>query len=83
MHGEGSWNPKLVAQSLDVFRQCLSIFQRFANGRSGPVELEAKPPSVEEQAQFLQDIRTLTNDDQEALGFWAVQVEIDLDAFND
>jgi hypothetical protein len=83
MHGEGSWNPTLVAQSLDVFKQCLGAFQRFANGRSSSVELEAKPPTVEEQARFLQDIRTLTNSDQEALDFWAARVDIDLDAFKE
>jgi hypothetical protein len=83
MHGEGSWEPTLVAQSLDVFAQCLRTLQRFAVGRSTPVEVEAKPPRAEEQAQFLQDIRTLTNDDQGALDFWAVRVDIDLDAFNE
>jgi hypothetical protein len=37
---------------------------------------------MEEQAQFLRVIRNLTNSDQDALGFWAVQIEVDLDTFN-
>lgn len=81
MHGEGSWEPKLVASSLDTFRDCLLVFRRFASDRSSPMGLDANPPTAEEQAQFLQDIRSLTNGDQEALNFWAVQVEIDLEAY--
>jgi hypothetical protein len=45
------------------------------------MELDANPPTVEEQAQFLQDIRNLTNGDPETLNFWAVQVEIDLESY--
>jgi hypothetical protein len=82
MHGQGSWNPKLVAQSLDVLRQCLNVFQRFSTGRSSRVELDANPPGSKDQIQFLEDIRSLTNGDQEVLGFWAVQIELDLDAFS-
>jgi hypothetical protein len=81
MHGEGSWEPKLVAPSLDLFRDCLMVFRRFASGRSSPRDLDANPLTPEEQALFLQDIRRPTNGNQEALGFWAVQVEIDLEAF--
>ncbi len=82
MHGEGSWDPKLVAPSLDVFAQFLRELKQFAAGRSSPLEIDANPPTSEEQAQFLHVIRSLTNADQEALGFWAVQIELDLDSFN-
>jgi hypothetical protein len=81
MHGEGAWEPKRVSPSLDVFRECLTVFQRFATGRNTQLDLDANPPTPEEQAQFLQNIRTLTQGDPEALGFWAVQVEVDLDTF--
>lgn len=82
IHGEGSWEPKLVAPSLGVFAQCVTELQGFAAGRSSPVELDANPPTTEQQAQFLRVIRSLTKGDQHALGFWAVQIEFDLDAFN-
>lgn len=81
MHGEGFWEPKLVAPSTEIFAPCLRAFQAFAAGRSSPVEIEANPPTRQQQAQFLTVIRSLTNDNQDALGFWAVQIELDLDAF--
>ena len=81
IHGEGSWNPTLVAPTLDVFRDCLAVFRRFAAGRSSPVELDENPPPPDQQAQFLGEIRRLTNGEEEAVGFWAVQVEVDLDSF--
>lgn len=80
MHGQGSWEPTLVAQSLDGFEECLTVFQRFATARSNEMELAANPATAEEQSRYLEDIRTLTNGRPEALGFWAVQVDIDLDA---
>lgn len=82
MHGEGSWEPKLVAPSIEAFAECLRAFQAFAAGRGGPVELEENLPTPEQQAQFLTVIRSLTNDNQDALSFWAVQIELDLDAFH-
>jgi hypothetical protein len=82
MHGEGSREPKLVAPSIGVFAQCVRELQGFAAGRSSPVDLDANPPTPEQQARFLRAIGSLTNGDQDALGFWAVQIELDLDAFN-
>jgi hypothetical protein len=81
-HGEGAWEPILVAPSLEIFRRCLEVFRRFANGRSCPVDLEANPASVEEQSQFLAEIRQLTAEDPGAWGFWAVQAEIDADGWS-
>ena len=74
MHGEGSWEPKLVAPSIEAFAECLKAFQGFAAGRSSPFEIGANPPTPEQQAQFLTVIRTLSNDNQDGLGFWAVQI---------
>jgi hypothetical protein len=82
MHGEGSWEPKLISPSLEAFAQCLRVFQRFAAGRGSPVEIEANPSTPQQQAQFLTVIRSLTNGDQDALGFWAGQIQLDLDAFD-
>jgi hypothetical protein len=81
MHGEGAWEPTLVAPSIAVFSQCVRELHGFAAGRS-LIELDANPPTPEQQAQFLRVIRSLTNGDQDALGFWAVQIEVDLDAFH-
>jgi hypothetical protein len=35
---------------------------------------------MQAQTQFLQGINRLTNDDKEAVGFWAIKVDVDLDA---
>lgn len=59
----------------------MKAFQAFAAGRSSPVEIDASPPTPEQQAQFLSMIRRLTNDNHDALNFGAVQIELDLDAF--
>ncbi len=82
IHGEGVWEPTIVAPSLSVFAQCIKELQGFAAGRTNPVELDANPPTLEQQAQFLRVIRSLTNGDLDPLGFWAVQIELDLDDFN-
>jgi len=81
MHGQGYWEAKLVAPSLDAFAQCFRAFQQFAALRSTPDEVGANPPRPKEQAQFLTVIRSLTDDDNAALGFWAVRIDVDLDSF--
>jgi len=50
--------------------------------RSRVLEIDANPPTREQQAQFLSIIRSLTNDSQDALGFWAFRFELDFDAFD-
>ena len=56
IHGEGSWDQKLVAPSMGTFSPCLIAFRAFAADRGNPVELEANPPTLELQAQFLKTI---------------------------
>src|SRR5260370_36478103 len=70
MHGGGLWEPTLVAPSLPIFRDCLEAVRRFANGRGCLAELEANPPSEQEQARFIKDIRQFTAADAEASAFW-------------
>src|SRR5215472_12574065 len=81
MHGAGSWEPKLVAPSIEAFALCLRAFQTFSAGRSTPIALDANQPTPKQQAQFLKAIRSLTNNSQDALGFWVVQTELDLRCF--
>jgi hypothetical protein len=40
MRGDGSWNPRLVALSIESFGKCLRVFQAIATGRNSPVEIE-------------------------------------------
>ena len=81
IHGQGYWQAKLVAPSLDTFAHCFRLFQRFAAGRCTPDEVNENPPTPEEQAKFLTVIRSLTDGDHDTLDFWAVQIDLDLDSF--
>lgn len=82
MHGEGSWEARFVAPSLGIFAKCLIAFRTFASGRGNPVQLEANAPSVEQQTEFLKAIKGLTVANLELLDFWAVQIEVDLEALD-
>jgi hypothetical protein len=50
MHGEGSWDPTLIAISLDAFAQCVKEFAAIAQGRANPVTAEANPITAVERA---------------------------------
>jgi hypothetical protein len=80
MHGQGSWDPKLVAPSIDVFWECLRRFRHFAEARSYPVQLEANPPSHDEITTYLQDVGRLCNGNADAVDFWLVQGEIGMES---
>jgi hypothetical protein len=75
MHGTGYKDPKVMAPSLEAFTQCLIAFEGFAARR-------VSPPTPEEETQFLTVIRSLTHGEHDALSFWTVLIELDLDAFN-
>jgi hypothetical protein len=77
MHGQGSWEAMAVAPSLEMFRDCLELYRRFAQGRDSSLALEENPPSRQEQTQFIRNVRQLTANDESAWMFWAVQIEID------
>lgn len=80
MHGEGSWDPTLIAPSLDAFWQCLRLYRSVANGREHPVALEANPLADQEIQAYLRDIRRLCDEDSKAVEFWALMVaEINLE----
>jgi hypothetical protein len=76
MNGQSSWNPKLVAPSLDSFWKCLQIFAEFADGRNNPVELRANLPTDTETSGYLGDIHRLCSGNEDAIDFWVVQAEI-------
>jgi hypothetical protein len=57
MHGEGSWEPRRVAISLEIFVFSFNAFAQIANGRANPVELEKNPLSEDDRASFLSQIQ--------------------------
>ena len=74
MHGEGAWEPKPVAISLEAFRECWDEFARIANGRSNPVELEANPLSKAARQSFLNGVRQINGSRIDA-ELWVVLVD--------
>jgi hypothetical protein len=76
IHGQGSWNARLVASSLDIFWKCLMVFADFATDRSNPVQLQRNPPGDTQITAYLKDLQLLCDGNEEAIEFWSVQAEI-------
>ena len=58
-HGEGAWNPKPVAISMDAFARCWREFAFLARGRANPIELKATPLSTTERIDYLNRINEI------------------------
>jgi len=59
MHGTGEWTPKLIADTLDSFKQSLHVIAEIAVGRENPVKLEANPIDDSVRKEALERIRIL------------------------
>jgi hypothetical protein len=57
MHGEGRWDPRPIAVSLDGFRQALEAIAQVAQGREDLLALEANPIAPAERDEVLRTIR--------------------------
>lgn len=67
-HGEGVWNPELVASSFKNFIESLLEVRRVSNGRSYPAELERNPLPDAEREQVLNRIAELNGN--VSVEFW-------------
>lgn len=67
-HGEGAWEPFVIADSLDKFRNILSILIKLSKNRTNPVDLEKNPISNKERQAGLKEIE-MQNPGAE-LWFW-------------
>jgi hypothetical protein len=76
VHGEGTWEQRAIAPSLEAFGACLEAFQQYAKDRGSPGELEDNRPSHDEQAAFVDAVRRHTGGNQSALDFWMLTAEI-------
>jgi hypothetical protein len=74
MHGEGSWEPQVIARSLEDFAAALRAFRQVAAGREYPVALEQNPLSPEERENALQQIRGAEGDEID-MDFWEALLE--------
>ena len=43
IHGIGEWNPDLIGDTLESFKECLNVLADLAVGRENPVKLAANP----------------------------------------
>jgi hypothetical protein len=53
VHGEGTWEPYLIADSLAKFKAIIQRLQTLSIGRTNPIEIERDPINDENKAQFL------------------------------
>ena len=67
-HGEGTWEPFVIANSLDNFKSIISILNDISNDGTNPVDLEKNPISVKERQNTLTSIEE-QNPDVE-IWFW-------------
>jgi len=73
-HGEGYWNPKVIATSLAAFSISLEIVHRLSAGREDPDLLEQNPLSAEEREEALQAIQGNNNGEID-MEFWSLMLE--------
>ena len=57
VHGEGVWEPIIIADSVDTFRRIIQNLKQLSINRETPVEIEKKPIRKEESEQFLSQTR--------------------------
>ena len=74
VHGEGAWEPQLVAISTVAFARSFEEFARISEGRRNPVERNNNPLSDAEHDSFLRRVTEL-NAAQFQPDFWAVLLE--------
>ncbi len=72
MHGQGTWNPIIIATSIDAFIKILDKFAELAAGREYPVALEAKPMTRREFNEFMDFVAAHSGCNDNA--FWGLLV---------
>lgn len=57
IHGEGKWEPYIVAHSFSNFINIIEHLKIISENRENPVALESNPLSIHESEQFLYNIK--------------------------
>ena len=73
-HGQGRWDPELIASSLHGFVEALAQVDRVSENRRNPVELERHPLSQVEREQVLKQIAKANG--KANLEFWESWFEV-------
>jgi len=74
IHGEGTWEPEVIAVSFDAFLASLEEFARISAGRGNPAARDANPMGERERDAFLTRISGL-NDQKIQIDFWEALLE--------
>ena len=74
IHGEGSWAPDRIADSLNNFGQILSKLEELSVNRENPVRLDKTPISIKEAHDFLDFVRQ--NNYNSDIGFWEAIIQV-------
>lgn len=69
VHGEGAWDAKPIAISIEAFCKIFLESTQIANGRTNPVEAENNPVTLPEQDAFLSLVAKINEDEIEP-DFW-------------
>jgi hypothetical protein len=74
IHGEGAWEPDLIALSFDAFAKILHELAQIAIGRTNPVEQEDNPLTDGDRKAFLARVNKI-NEGQIETEFWEAMLE--------
>ncbi|WP_276501585.1 hypothetical protein [Terrimonas pollutisoli] len=74
-HGEGAWEPFIVADNLGSFKSIISILNDVSKKRTNPVDLEKNPITEKERQNALREIEQQNPDSE--LWFWENYLEND------
>lgn len=67
-HGEGTWEPFIIADSLNNFQNIISILNKISENRTTPVDLEKNPISNSERRSALNHIKRQNPNSE--ISFW-------------
>jgi hypothetical protein len=72
-HGETTWDPLIIADSLDKFKDIISILATISKNRSNPVDLEKDPVNDDERSAVLKAIKNISPHSE--IGYWEIFLE--------
>ena len=73
-HGEGKWEPILIASTYSKFIDALNLLETISKGRETPVDFEKNPISELKKNEILDEIRE--NNQNVNMSFWESWFEI-------
>lgn len=67
-HGDGAWEPYVIADSLENFGQIVEALRKISEGRTTLDLLEENPLSSDEREQFMSEVEE--NNPESETGYW-------------